>query len=457
MAFNTPKRRTNSDRSNSGTENLVVRLKSVHLVDTKAAAERRAVKPHADDYAIVQLMHSGVGIEAQFDEDGVPLTEVKVKLREHNITGENKPYVIADFVKGQRKGTGPKMGDNPIMMLEGCWKDRNTGDISTGWLQCIKPDSDPSMQASLEGKFDHVIPNVFVSVKEEKLVDDRNNPGQKRPRQDRFAYLTDFAEQITDIESLKASTVSDWLYSYDDIGGGQPSLLLRLSQLDGTDAEPTKPEGMALFTIYGGQVNEQGEPKSKEEMIDSALEAAVEKDETEDKQTNFKFYLENLQSETNYIIEAIPVWRYSTGPKSLPSAMKPGRRPDHANFRAVVINDDGVVATREKDGVTEDVMGQFISRGHLVIKRGDFQDGPGRWYATSTNTLKNGTANEHYSLMDLPAASTPEALKQSFAEKAAARSAYAQSKLNERKAAKNADSIPEDAIPDQSNGLTPNR
>ncbi len=183
MAFKVTRRTGNGnggEKTTSGTENVLVRLKSLHLVDTTYAAERRQPRPNKDDYAIVTLMHPALGFDFQMNENYEPLTEVKVTLRENSYTGENKPYQIADFRKNASKGNGPKMGSNPILMLEGCWKDFNTDAISAGWLHCIKPDSEASLYASLEEKTDHVMADVWATVKEERETEDRNNPGQKR-------------------------------------------------------------------------------------------------------------------------------------------------------------------------------------------------------------------------------------------------------------------------------------
>ncbi len=254
---------------------------------------------------------------------------------------------------------------------------------------------------------------------------------------------------------MKAADVTDWLYSNPNAGGGLPVVMLRLSQLNGTEEEPTTPVGLAVATIYGGQL-ENGEPKHKDQIIDDFLEAVVANDKSEDKESNFKFYLENLKGESNYVIEAIPAWRYSTGPKSLPSAQKPGRRHDHQNFRSVVVDEDNNVVTRTKDGVEEDVMSQMITRAHMVVRRGQYEDGMGTWYATNTTPTKSAALAEFHSIMDLPAASTPEVLVAAFMAKSDARQAYTQAKINERKgqkAAKTADA--EEAKPDQSGGLTP--
>lgn len=470
MAFNKPTRQNNGGNGTGfggGTETVAVRLKSVHLVDTSYSAEKRAPNKNKDDYVIATLLHDAFGLKVERGENGESLTEVKIKLKEQkNVNPDKQGYGLADFRKGAKKDSGPKMGANPIMILENASRDFKTDEITASWLHCGQADSRPEQYPNLapvvaeDGTvtkapgLDHIHINAWVQVQEEKDAKDRN--GNDVKRQNRMMLLTDLAATVADKEDFLSSEVINYLYSDPDHAGGSPFLVVRLSQIN-------PPMTMAAQTIWP-TYNEDSTPKEPSEVVSEFLAKQIAEDESADKDSNFDYYLTNLPAENAdgdaYVVEVIPGYRFSTGAKSLPSAMKQGRKLDSDNFRSFRLDDEGnaVISERTK----EPVMSQMYTRAHLTVKRGEFEDGPGAWYATGTHAVRAafmGQPNkraEFHSIYDIPTDVTPPEVAAHFTSLAGKRQSLAADLQPKKDAAPAAEGPSDEHIPDQTGGLTPN-
>lgn len=470
MAFNKPTRQNNGGNGGNGggTETVAVRLKSVHLVDANYSAEKRAPSKNKDDYVIATLLQDAFGLKVERGENGESLTEVKIKLKEQKNTNPDKQgYGLADFRKGAKKDSGPKMGANPIMILENASRDFKTDEITAGWLHCGQADSRPEQYPNLApvtaedgtvtkaGGLDHIHINAWVQVQKEK--DGKDRQGNPVKRQNRLMLLTDLAATVADKDDLLGNEVINYLYSDPDHGGGSPFLVLRLSQVN-------PPAVLSAQTIWPSY-NEDGTPKEPVDVVSEFLAEQHSKDESEDKDRNFDHYLTNLPAENaeedsaGYIVEVIPGYRFSTGAKSLPSAMKPGRKLDSDNFRSFALDDEGNAITNDKG---EPVMSQMYTRAHLTIKRGEFEEGLGPWYATGTHAVRSafmGQPNkraEFHSIFDIPTDVTPPEVASYFTSLAAKRQSMAADLQPKKDAAPAAEGPADDQIPDQTGGLTPN-
>jgi hypothetical protein len=470
MAFNKAKRPSQGAGNGGGNETVAVRLKSVNLVDTTYVAEKRPLKKSKDDYIIATLLHPAFGMDVQYAENGESLTEIKITLREQRVTNPDKQgYALADFRKGAKKDSGPRMGANPIIILENASRDFKTGEISCGWLHCALPDSPaeryPNLDAVVDAdgnvttpaKFDHVHVNAWVQVRTEEDAKDRDgNPVKK---QKRLMVMPDLATSVTSKEHLLASEQINYLYQDPAQGGGYPFIVLRMTQIN-------PPMNIGTMTVWSSS-NEDGSPKAPAELIEAALEKALENDKSENKDENFAFYLEHLEAENaredseGYVLELIPGYQYQTGPKSLPSAMKAGRRLDSDSFKSFALDDENQPRVKESDGSA--IMYQMYTRAHLTVKRGEFENGPGSWYATNTHPVRlafNGQPNaraEFHSINDIPTAVTPDVLVAHFTEAAAKRQEQARLLIPKKDAPAATNEVPADEqIPDQSGGLTPN-
>jgi hypothetical protein len=473
MAFNKPARQNSNGNGTGfggGSETVAVRLKSVHLVDTNYATEKRAPTKSKDDYVIATLLQDAFGLKVERGENGESLTEVKIKLKEQrNVNPDKQGYGLADFRKGAKKDSGPKMGANPIIILENASRDFKTDEITAGWLHCGQADSRPEQYPELgavvdaetqevkkAAVLDHIHINAWVQVQEEKDAKDRN--GNDVKRQNRLMLLADLAAPVADKQDFLESTVINYLYNDPDHGGGSPFLVVRLSQIN-------PPMTMAAQTIWPSY-NEDGTPKEPVDVVQDFLSDQVAKDDSADKDSNFDFYLNNLADQNaaddseGYVIEVIPGYRFSTGAKSLPSAMKPGRKLDSDNFRSFRLTDEGNAIISEKTG--DALMSQMYTRAHLTIKRGEFEDGPGAWYATGTHAVRsafNGQPNkraEFHSIFDIPTDVTPPEVAVHFASLAAKRQSLAADLQPKKDATPAAEGPADEQIPDQTGGLTPN-
>lgn len=475
MAFNKTARKGNNSGNGTGfgggSETVAVRLKSVHLVDTNYINEKRAPQKNKDDYIIATLLQPAFGLDVVRGENGESLTEVKIKLREQRSTNPDKQgYGLADFRKGAKKDSGPKMGANPIIILENASRDFKTDEISCGWLHCGMPDSRPEQYPELgpvidettqevtkPAVLDHIHVNAWVQVQEEKDAKDRTT-GEAVKRQNRLMLLTDLAAPVADKQDLLESQVINYLYDDPSHGGGSPFLVIRLCQIN-------PPMTMGAQTIWPSY-NEDGTPKEPVEVVQDFLARQVEEDESPEKDSNFDFYLENIaeqnaaENSEGYIIEVIPGYRFSTGKKSLPSAMKPGRRLDSDSFKSFRLDDEGNPIAKENTG--ELLMSQMYTRAHLTIKRGEFENGIGPWYATGTHAVRpafNGQPNkraEFHSIFDIPTDVTPPEVVAHFASLAAKRQSLASDLQPKKDATADAESHSDDQIPDHTGGLTPN-
>lgn len=465
MALKVPNQRSRSNDSNSGAETIAVRLTSV-TANEKAPS-------YENDFFTGILLHNAMGmdVENSRDENFVSTVEVKVKLREptFKFTADNAPYSVVDLLEGGIKGNAKPMGKNPIIVLEKAWIDNKTGFVSAGWVRIGANDSAPSVAdgKGLTGMLGHALVDEWTQVFKEKTVKDFETKEDKQQQQSRV-FLTNYAERIiggVDGEGNNKTAMDvfyekagSWLLQSPEVGGGKPSVMLRITQFSNPQT--------VMTTFVRPTYTGEGEARVVDHPHDSLtkwLEAEYNEDKDPAKDSNWKAFIEMIDNEPDYCIEMVPVWTYNTGRKSLPSAkaasQKKPREANHVAFTSYILEADGtpVVSKDSNDNETQ-VMGQLITKAHTMLRRKFERDNvtPRPWSASDYVTVK-GNRGMFHQIDDLPTAVTPPEMLARFTAQAERRRAMHDAAWQASMAAKNGNqqSAPaaDDAKPDDTNGL----
>jgi hypothetical protein len=479
MAFKIGER---NNRSNSGgerrgsSETIAVRVESVH-------AAGKTVN-YAEDYFVGTLLHNAMGIDVDATRDQTTwasTTQLKFRLRDPNYKGadSNRPYNVGDLYEGASMGNAKPMGKNPVVMLESAYIDAQTGDVSARWMHIGAIDA-PLSPLDVEGiskSVGYLHPNLWTQVGEE--YEGKDADGNPKMKQRRTSYLTDYAQIVAASDGVSiiddlAAKAAEWLTPNPNIGGGQPCVVVRIESTVSGNSE-------AAFLYPARDANGHSIPgidadnsiAGAVQAVQAFLDAQHENDKSPEKDSNFAFFLQNIEAEPEYIVEMIPVWQFNTGAKSTPTARAAaatnGRVPkhDHEDFQFTVFDKDGKVVRRrvvdadkkpvkDQDGknVLEDVTQQLIGRAHMQINRKfEARDNAMRpWTASKTRLVKPFDSVFHH-ISDLPTAATPVELVAIFEQKAALRQKLNADYKAGISAPAAAEPPAEEGVPDDSNNL----
>jgi hypothetical protein len=464
MSFKVGSNRGNREGGQStfgSAETVAVRIDSVHSAGK--------VADHAEDYFVGTLLHNAVGIdvEGSRDENFVSTTKVKVRQRAPKVivTGDNAPYAVIDFNEGEAKGNAKPVGKNPIIIIENAWKDSKTGEISGGWMHIGANDSPENVyvEDALKDQPSFVHSNVMAQVNEEKMGVDAN--GQPKAKQSRIVYLPEYATLIAGDGEKSALEVlieksAQWLYPNPEMGGGHPSVILRIESLSQPMVQvawlsPARTDDGQYLDARESVTRflDEQEANDAGEMVDGVLV----------KEGNFKHFINNIDNETDFVIEMIPNWTFNTGAKSTPSAQSASKgraiEGDDRLFRVPNFKADGSVTIPKQDDVKRDKDGnklpyssQLIAPAHMFIRRKfNTRDKTwNAWSASKTQLVKQFDSFYHH-IYDLPTHVTPAPVVDRFMATAQTRNEFLKAyKNNSKPVAPAAD----DAKPDDTNGLS---
>jgi hypothetical protein len=483
MAFKVGSSRGNREGGQStfgSSETIAVRVDSVHSAGKTAN--------HAEDYFVGTLLHNAAGIDVDGSRDPntwASTTQVKVRQRAPKVivTGDNAPYAVIDFNEGEAKGNAKPVGKNPIIIIENAWKDSKTGEISGGWMHIGANDSPENVLAenALAGQPSYVHSNVMTQVNEEKMGTDAN--GQPKAKQSRIVYLPEYAALIagdgekTALEVLIEKS-AQWLYPNAEMGGGHPSVILRIESLSQPMVQvawlsPARTDdgqyldaatSVAKF-LDEQEANDEGGWKTDEDG-NEVLDANGAKIFV--KEGNFKHFISNIDNEADFVIEMIPTWTFNTGAKSTPSAQSASKgrvvEGDDRFFRVPNFKADGSVTIPNKDDVKRDKDGnklpygsQLIAPAHMFIRRKfDAREKVWRPWSASKTTLVKQFDSFYHHIYDLPTHVTPPQAVERFMAVAQTRHEHLQAYKNNSKPAAAAAPAAADAQPDDTNGLSEN-
>lgn len=445
MAFKVTNSRARGNGGNfTASETVAIRVKSVHTAGK--------VANYDEDYFIGTLLHNAIGIDVDSSRDPetwVPTKEVKVRMKKPNFafTADNAPYAVIDLHEGEAKGNAKPMGKNPIVILERAYVDAQTGDVVSGWMH-IGANHAPEnpLQDTLSGLLSYVHANAWCQVFEEGKKKDRNT-GEEKPAQRRQMFLTDYAVRVGaegDVSSLDnfIAKTAQWLVPNPEMGGGHPSVVLRIASISDPAIVDT--------TWISPSRDAEGNPEAPEVTLTKWLDEQYAADETAEKESNWKTFISNIDSEPDFVIEMIPVWQFNTGSKSIPSvkaaAGKKGT-PDHENFQSYIVEPNGEAAVKDDGSL---IKGALITQGHMFIRRKfDGREQSWRPWSASQTTSVKGLRSEFHHITDLPTIVTPDELVARFKGLAEKRSQIAKQVYDASKAP-----AAEEGKPDDTAGLT---
>lgn len=412
-----------------------------------------------DDTIEFGLLADAFGLEAKLDADGMPLTILKARIAQDEATkARRKPKdpnktltEMWDLKTGRKKGTGDRMGKNPLIILEKA-KLNAAGEIEAQFIFIAARDRDSEKEL--------VIENVLSSVLEEGEYADGNR------YQKRKMYLAEESAKVASLDELKAAL----LEKLKDDRGHKPFAVIRVVEdkvhETEVDVYKTDDDGEPVADVNGELVVTGTRPRYPYEARAASVyiaydqdkkplsaEASIEewfanppRDADAEMADIIQAYLvEKAEGHEGLVFEVIGGFTYSTGKQSLPSSGN--RLSDHWAFQIPWENTEtGLGGVDKKTG--KEYVTQGVSRAHMVLGRVEDNENPGTfgpWYAQKTFTTK-ASAQDIFLEREIVTPHTPPQVAALFQAQAERRD---KAKRDKRFQANNKDAAPreDDNIP----------
>lgn len=428
-----------------------------------------------DDWIEFGLLADAFGMKADLDADGMPTVILKARIAQDEATiarrapkDPNKTLTeMWDLKTGRKKGTGDKMGKNPLIILEKA-KLNAAGEIEAQFIFIAARDCNSEKEL--------VIENVLSSVSEEGTYGDGNR------YQKRKIYLAEESTKVSSLDELKAAILDKLTNERAE----KPFALIRVVEdkvhETEVDVYKTDDEGEPIadangeLTVIGTRPRYPYEARAASVYISydkdkNALtpEASIEewfanppRDADAEMASIIQSYLvEKEEGHEGLVFEVIGGFTYSTGKQSLPSSGN--RLSDHWAFQTPWENTEtGLGGTDKKTG--KEYVTQGVSRAHMVLGRVEDNENPGTygpWYAQKTYTTK-ASAQDIFLEREIVTPHTPPQVAELFQAQADRRDKAKRDKrfqVNNKDAApREDDNIPvEDSQPAYDGGMAMSR
>ena len=146
----------------------------VGMIDRLVVAQPGKSNPDKD-YAEIYLVHSvpELGLVAEFDENGAPLTKIKVMMPPPREGGEGRRDILG---LTQKKAGGPAMGQGSLVVFEKAYFDRKENVLKARFSK-----GGPTA-ADQEAGLKNLYSNIFVCVLPERQI--KQQDGTTFPRQE---------------------------------------------------------------------------------------------------------------------------------------------------------------------------------------------------------------------------------------------------------------------------------
>lgn len=380
-------------------ENIAIEFKSVDVVDQKKATP-------AEDVINGYLLHDALGLRAEFDDEGNPITEVRVRVndkRKSKLTGEFAPLEAYDLPR--KKGNSQATHPGGVVVCENCFLEERTGTIVTGWLSVASRNPAQALETAHTG--------LPVTVENERYSEVEEG-GQKvrKYRQNRYLAIVDKAATFGSLEQFKANAEL-FLKEEPAAGGGRPGFWVRL--IDQND-----PSQVVQATITMTWDRDNQRMNSAQEVVDAWLA------DPDNAQWASFVNAAGTPDGDGYVFEQIPFFRFSTGAMSLPSKSTKGR-DDAENFRIRAVDDEGNEISRRDNG--DPVMTNGFGVGIMVVRRQEDSESA-NWFAT--RTFIQDRFGKIYARKELVTPNLPANIAALFEDRATERGVKAHEAFNKR-------------------------
>lgn len=359
-------RRAGGNSNWSGDERVPFRVKGYVLKDPSSVAYE------AEDTLEAFLLRDALGIKAEFDAQGEPLTVVKIRLNDKQAG--DRP-TVASFKNGVEPLAAPMLaGNGAIGIADGC---KLEGDIIVAnWLNRAFVEYNHEQHYLMDGK--------MACVRREG----HQRTGEKRAYQTRLVAFTELSAAVSSLAEAKKAMIDTLQMILDDQAPGDPGFLLRGSSPSGLYAASVE-----MFRGWQkGAEGEEGRYQTPAETVEAFFN-----DESRGK--DWAPELDDKNQDT--IWEVIPMLRLSTGRASLPEYKKQQAEKKKVTIddRWYQFNDESrryrrvIDVPTDEPGVTVEQFEQCFTLSDVLVQRDERKDPetnkpiPGdykSWYAKET-------------------------------------------------------------------------
>jgi len=383
-------------------ETIAIEFKEVQVKNARGATPE-------EDVLVGYLLHDTKikGLQYTTDAEGNPTCEVRVKVKDRKgkVQGKGKSALeIFDLPK--RKDSHFPVQPGGVILLENAYFDDKAkvffddkpGAVMTTWLHVATRDPQSAFETAHVG--------LPVSVGPEHMTRG-DNP---EPRQFRYVAIPFKAKQFQGRDEF-AAIVEEFLKEEPDNGGGRPCVSIRA--IDRKDPSNSG-ETMIYMNFVPGENGAEGRMETGEEAVKRFLNDPRNAEWVGNIDVSGSEELDeedNIPLKDKYFFEAIPMFRFKTGTKSLPSMNDRGR--DDSEIFQIRDEQDGQPVKRN------DGKGWLMTSGFAVgtLAVGRKEDSPNSpWFGKKT--WVQNRFGEFYLRRELLTDNLPANVREYFQKKA---------------------------------------
>lgn len=372
---------TRGGGGNRDMSNLPPLQNIVGMIDQIVIAQRGKSDPDKD-YADIFLAHSipELGIDAQFDENGAPLTKLRIMMPLPKGGAEGRRDLLG---LTQKKAGGPAMTPGSLVVFEKAWKDSKTGELRAHYSRG-GPTADDQQKA-----LKNLYSNIFVCVLPERQY--KQQDGTYMPAGHQEALIADQLgaqvvgnddELVAAIETTVAQTA---------IGTAGFQLHARQVAPEGLSDEQAAEWAKDPMTRVSAFV--VAKPKLVGEG-DQKQWVPVTTDEILKKLWAGFPAVQKVWGQDGWLFEFIPMMAVNQAQTLVPSSKKNDKGKDNSRIYSIydVVENGGI-----------DVVDAGWTMSHIIVER--MAEDSNVWYSTYQNPVS--TRPQMYALPDIPTPNMP--------------------------------------------------
>lgn len=425
-----PQKKRYGNNSAPQSINLPLQIDQVHVANPKGPTP-------ATDHAEATLLVPAFGLEAG------STVKLRMQPRAPASAKDKEPMEIWHLQKGKKKGSGGAAGETPVIIAENAVM-QSDGSVACGWLKIAVHESTPTPDSE------------WLHVGQMVTVNYLNKPQGKGAYQTRDVHWTSDALPITsdgngDSMSFFRDLVVNMLADHPELASGRPMVAIRLVNNEGLHSGEAADNYVQTSLIARRWIADSKTYETPEDAVERWLGDA----DTIERWTGFIEQADAVAAEGG-TIEVWPVWRYSTGLKTVERQLEREEQGklsqlDHLHFSAPRLDYNGEIVV--ENGRQKYDYG-LITTGSIQVVR---PQGWEEFVANQTWTHERFPA-KLFTTEEVVTQNLPEATAKLFNERAEKRVALAREARIERNKAAEAEASEEqgqdfDGAPDPTAGM----
>jgi len=389
------------------TENVAVQIIEYNI------AEKGKSNP-GKDYVTGVLLANALGMTAEFDEKGTPLTEVKVKLKPSDFENRRE---IAELPRNV--GTQKKVLPGGVVEFQGCRIDHASGMVEANWMKpLVHNPGNPDAKDPKDKPTEHAYAGMLGTV----------YPVNQFGKQEALLVVPAAAAAFSGEEEFRQLAEE----MCQPVGPGNPGFILSAYN---TALAPEDEDSHWVMQV-GLRTKKIGEDEFRLETLDEALERMTTEPEgasqhVKERVKYAQMFLDAMKAPgEGEIWELIPASRVRIGSMTAQNALaqKDADRKDRRKVDPSIVFE--LLQGHKRDGTP--YYGTFLAPANWALRRNEENDTWSVVYANTTKAFVNDTS--FYKVKEIVTPNTPPEFAAHYEATAAKRAEESKAKKPENAA-----------------------